>query len=342
MEVVGGTASSSSVLEEGLAVIDLLEEDPEEFVDLSLTPEDLRASSDLSTDPSSPQSVLPPIPAKFRGKHPAMFQMIAMVKTATSPNRSSTNKRNTVQEKKELQKLINTMKVDGVKDPLAWSLALFATIRIRMPGESLRPAISLYNDLLSGNILPPKETRRQKWSAKGKAKEDVQAEVPEAHGEVIIPSDKVVALLIRALAIRDAEVLSELQALEALDTQYGVRSSSVSTETSSAVKSAVGKIDDLKKENNFAPAMALTNATLQQRYPWSLGVVTYNLLLQSALNHTRPITEDAEKKITAEVGGIPSAITIFAHLEKSGCRPSARTFGLLIQVRVIPICHQSC
>jgi hypothetical protein len=190
----------------------------------------------------------------------------------------------------------------------------------------------LYNDLLSGNILPPRETRRQKWNAKGKVREDVQAEVPESHGEVIIPSDKVVALLIRALSIRDAEVLSEVQTLEALDMQYAVRSSSISSETRGAVKSAVGKLEELKKENNFAPAMALTNATLQQRYPRSLGVVTYNLLLQSALNHTRPMTEDQEKKVTAEVGGIPSAITIFAHLEKSGCRPSARTFGLLIQV----------
>ncbi|KIM27217.1 hypothetical protein M408DRAFT_170967 [Serendipita vermifera MAFF 305830] len=97
-------------------------------------------------------------------------------------------------------------------------------------------------------------------------------------------------------------------------------------------------ISALEKENNFAPAMALVNATLQNRRPQKLGVVTYNLLLQSALNYAKlqaAAAADGGKATRegVEVGGVQSAITVFAHLEKSDCRPNGRTFMLLLQVR---------
>jgi hypothetical protein len=92
----------------------------------------------------------------------------------------------------------------------------------------------------------------------------------------------------------------------------------------------------LEKENNFVPAMSLLNASLQNRYPGKLGVVTCNLLLQSALNYAKLLAASEQEGVPSgvEVGGVPSAVTIFAHLERSGCRPSERTFMLLLQV-----CH---
>jgi hypothetical protein len=366
--------------------------------------------STLSTDPSSPQSVLPPSPS-LNGQpnqHPSLVAIIDLVRTSKSNYKprttegeppvipDGTGKDKSIelahqfvglshgQRRQLLQQHIQVLKRDGVVDSYTWSHALWATIVLRRTGESLKDAIGLYNDLLSGEMSPrdiatPSNSRS---AAKGKGRE----------GVVVVPSERVISLLIRALATRDAEVRGELAALGHWEANFGpyheeysdqleqtleattsttapsTSSPSTSTSTTSPVKKGsmtnaeaqrlaninyrreigtapenVALLENLKRENNFAPAMALTNATLQHPRPRSLGVVTYNLLLQSALEHAiirerakreeEGTESEARQNVGVEVGGVPSAITIFAHLEKSGTRPNGRTFSLLLQVR---------
>lgn len=159
-----------------------------------------------------------------------MLSLMALVNNSTTKAVTRGKKRNTKAEKRELDSLIAKMKEDRVLDRDAWSCALWATIRLRVPGESLRPAITLYNDLLSGNILPPVSSSKQKresWKeglrkAKGKGTESESTgmELVEEKGQVVIPSDRVVSLLIKALALRDAEVAEELKSLEAVEDRY--------------------------------------------------------------------------------------------------------------------------
>lgn len=259
--------------------------------------------------------------------------------------------------KRELAMHIERLREDGVRDSLTWSYALWASIMLRIPGEPLKEAIALYNDLLSGTFVRARPTRNEvQRNEEGSLEEprktwkDIEEDYLSSHarGTIIAPTEEVVALLIRSLALRDGEVHSTLESLKHLHGMYTplrYTTSTLTTKGTTTTKSMNAEpfsrdvaehLAALEKENNFAPAMALVNATLQNRYPAKLGVVTYNFLLQSALNHAKLLAaeekgEDASPS-GVEVGGVPSAITIFAHLEKSGCRPSGRTFMLLLQV----------
>jgi hypothetical protein len=201
--------------------------------------------------------------------------------------------------------------------------------------------------LLSGTFVRIKPKRNQVSQSEGSSEElrknwkDIEEDYLNAHarGAIIAPTEEVVALLIRSLALRDAEVHSTLGAIKHVHGIFSPLRQTPSNATTGLTEEPTPRdisqhIAALEKENNFAPAMALVNATLQNRYPAKLGVVTYNLLLQSALNHAKLLAasekEDAPSGV--EIGGVPSAITIFAHLEKSGCRPNGRTFMLLLQV----------
>jgi len=302
------------------------------------------------------------LPKGLRRRHPSLHSIIYLTRTRPQavPNPSSLYgpihapaaslpKREIVQDyyqrRKELAKHISCLREDGVKDSLTWSYALWATIMLRAPGEPLKDAISLYNDLLSGTFVRTKPklqtSQTQAEPSLGEPRKswrDIEEEYINTHAKdgIIAPTEEVVGLLIRALALRDFEVHSSSTMLKHMHGLFSpLRDTPNDVRSEPRWPNVAEHLTSLEKENNFAPAMALVNATLQNRYPSKLGIVTYNLLLQSALNHARLQEKGEEQEMPSgiEAGGIPSAITIFAHLEKSGCRPSGRTFMLLMQVR---------
>jgi hypothetical protein len=314
------------------------------------------------------------LPANIRKRHPSLHAIIRIARerpdavpnpsTLHGPIRNNTAitaararkeaRKDYAWRRNELAIHIARLREDGVRDSLTWSYALWATIVLRAPGEPLKEAIALYNDLLSGTFINIKAKPNQAPKSEASLEEprktwrDIEEDYITAHsrGAVIAPSEEAVALLIRSLALRDAEVHASLGTIKQVHEMF-TPLRNTTTPSANGAKSLVEEPSPrdiaehraaLEKENNFAPAMALVNATLQNRYPTKLGVVTYNLLLQSALNHAKMLATSGSENMQpgVEIGGVPSAITIFAHLEKSGCRPSGRTFALLLQVCWFP------
>ncbi|KAG8776057.1 hypothetical protein FRC16_004638, partial [Serendipita sp. 398] len=307
-ESVGTSAGSSrdvDILGHSRSPTDVkLDESTREVLELMQDePEDAFAS----TDPSAPQSVLPPIgPKNLRKK--VVDELLTLVVTAQDPQ--STVPVSSL--KQQLEKIIDRLRQSGNRDSATWSSVLWATMEVRMPGDDLRRSISLYNSLLSGAFIPADEYLPSEGSDAG----------------VIIPNEKIIAIFIRALAVRDYEVSKQLERSQHLTSVYKPLRQGPSETLDQDQRTR------LEKENNFAPAMALVAATLQQPSPCSLGVVTYNLLLDGACRHQLSNSEDAQTSENSgpTTGGISSAITIFAHLEKSGCRPNSQTFEKLLQI----------
>ena len=69
------------------------------------------------------------------------------------------------------------------------------------------------------------------------------------------------------------------------------------------------------REDNFAPAMALIAATYARQLSLSLGTSTYDTLLECC-------TYRADVK---------SAIQVYAHMERAGDKPDARTFSMMLR-----------
>lgn len=321
-----------------------------------------RTRPNVPANPSSLQGTLPHTPSAS----------ITIVNTSAEPPATASEARKLAHakakdfqaRKRALAQHIEILRSDGVRDPLTWSYALWSTIVLRAPGEPLSEAIGLYNDLLSGTFVtatPPPVPTQVPAGESRKSWRDIEAAyevATERTSPVIVPTHDAVALLIRALALRDHEVHTAIQNLEKMHALYApIRREATNAKNTKAARAAspprhtrvrgaayspvahdvAAHIEALEKENNFAPAMALVNATLQNRQPHKLGVVTYNLLLQSALNYARLQAAAGRSgkppREGVEVGGVQSAITVFAHLEKSDCRPNGRTFMLLLQVR---------
>ncbi|KAG8821874.1 hypothetical protein FRC17_009708 [Serendipita sp. 399] len=307
VESLGSSAGSAHDVEtvpsSRSSVHEALEESTQEVLELM---QDEPLNTFDSTDPSAPQSVVPP-KGPWNSRTRTINKVLNLVVTARDPK----SKIPVSVLKAELETIISNLRRVRNRDSNTWSSVLWATIALRQPGEDLRRSIDLYNSLLSGAFIPTDEY--------------LPSNDPDAG--VIIPSEKIISTFIRSLVVRDQEVFTELHSIDRWNSIY------------TPIRQPVPKSMDqeerarLEKENNFAPAMALVAATLQQPTPLSLGAVTYNLLLESADRHGISNLEAQDPKTaTPTTGGIPSAITIFAHLEKSGCRPNARTFEKLLQV----------
>ncbi|CCA73819.1 hypothetical protein PIIN_07773 [Serendipita indica DSM 11827] len=290
--------------------------------------------AESATDPSSPQSVLPPTKqardvrqgGQFR--HPslqAIYELARGRSQAEMAGEWTSQKADSAV--KQLERHIQTLRKDGVSDSTTWSYVLWAVIVLRRPMESLHRAIGLYNDLLSGSFVQVKTPKPN----------SLQGLEESTDAGVIIPSEAVVGLLIRSLAVRDEEVyiiLNHLYRFEEMHSSVSVDEQG-QREDVHVSPAQVDKMQQLEQENNLAPAMALLNATLQQDTPRSLGITTYNLLLVAARHHAiiqmSKAQQGEEVKVDA-VGGVSSAITVYAHMEKSGCLPNARTFQLLLDI----------
>jgi pentatricopeptide repeat protein len=122
----------------------------------------------------------------------------------------------------------------------------------------------------------------------------------------ISPTPGAVKRLIQNLAWRDIEIHKALEWMNRWEEENTPGMPSVSHQEQRA---------RFAREDNFAPAMALIAATYARRLPVELRLPTYDTLLECC-------TYRADVK---------SAIQVYAHMERAGVRPDAKTFTMLLR-----------
>ena len=122
----------------------------------------------------------------------------------------------------------------------------------------------------------------------------------------ISPTPGVVHRLIQSLAYRDIEIHKTLEWMNRWEEENTPGVPTVSHQEQRT---------RFAREDNFAPAMALIAATYARKLPLSLRTSTYDNLLECC----------------AYRADVKSAIQVYAHMERAGVKPDAKTFSLMLR-----------
>ena len=122
----------------------------------------------------------------------------------------------------------------------------------------------------------------------------------------VSPTPGAVKRLIQSLAWRDIEIHKALEWMNRWEEENTPGVPPVNHEE---------QRDRFSREDNFAPAMALIAATYSRGLSLSLRTSTYDTLLECC-------TYRADVK---------SAIQVYAHMERAGVKPDARTFSMMLR-----------
>ncbi|EJU05986.1 hypothetical protein DACRYDRAFT_19322 [Dacryopinax primogenitus] len=177
-----------------------------------------------------------------------------------------------------MQEIRRLRQSDDAHSVGTYNMALLAVNAVRTKGMPIAVILELYNEMLERNLVPNSVTY---------------------------------ANVIRALCDRDHDI-NELIASGQLSTSD--QNTSARTAAANPDASAVEHARLLRREENFASAMALFNAAHALRAS-HFGIEIYNVLLRSA----------------GYRGDIESAIRVYSHLERrSDIKPTIATYGHLI------------